>query len=46
LIEPPISSHILTDRPTSIDITDKWPEDGIIMNVRKMLKARGIDLDE
>jgi ribonuclease Z len=28
------------------DITDKWPEDGITMDVKKMLKARGIDPDE
>jgi ribonuclease Z len=28
------------------DITDKWPADGITMDVKKMLKARGIDPDE
>lgn len=28
------------------DITDTWPEDGITMDVNKMLKARGIDPDE
>lgn len=34
--------------PPDVDreITDKWPEDGITMDVRKMLKASGIELDE
>ena len=34
--------------PPDVDreITQSWPEDGIFLEPRKMLKARGIDLDE
>jgi ribonuclease Z len=28
------------------DLTQKWPEEGISLDVKKMLKARGIEVDD
>jgi len=41
-----IDPHLYYPPDVDRDITDTWPEDGITMDVKKMLKARGVELDE